>query len=233
MSQDDRYDHASEQTFQPTAASSSADGALQQAIRQARSENAERSGIFTSLRAARLCRLDMLNEALRPLVRQIPAEADFFDIGIMPGATPRLFIDMLGFVEMGRDARVYRFVQDRRDGPVMLAQSEDVGTIVDAITDYVARRLIEREKALEADFNAGPSTPVLTRQRSRSRRGEQVWSRGERWDRLRPRRTPREELVSFPTMAFSFLIDLLGAISFFLILGFLAWLIWTRLQGTL
>ena len=51
---------------------------------------------------------------------------------------------------MGRDKRIYRFVQDTRFGRIVLAESHDVPVIVDAVTDYVARRMIEREHAMVA-----------------------------------------------------------------------------------
>ena len=51
---------------------------------------------------------------------------------------------------MGRDKRIYRFVQDTRFGRIVIAESHDVAAVVDAVTDYVARRMIEREHALVA-----------------------------------------------------------------------------------
>jgi hypothetical protein len=45
---------------------------------------------------------------------------------------------------------MYRFVQDTRFGRIVLAESHEVPVIVDAVTDYVARRMIEREHALVA-----------------------------------------------------------------------------------
>jgi len=57
---------------------------------------------------------------------------------------------------MGRDKRIYRFVQDTRFGRIVLAESHDVPVIVDAVTDYVARRMIEREHALVATPMAAP-----------------------------------------------------------------------------
>jgi hypothetical protein len=49
---------------------------------------------------------------------------------------------------MGRDKRMYRFVQDTRFGRIVLAESHDTVVIVEAVTDYVARRMIEREHAM-------------------------------------------------------------------------------------
>ena len=125
-------------------------------MRRARFDDAERSGAVADLRLARLGRLDVLQDALRPLIAQIPADIDCFDVGIMPGANPRLFIDMIGFVEMGRDPRVYRFLQDTRHGRVVLAESETIEVIVEAATHYVARRLLERDKALASDSDDEP-----------------------------------------------------------------------------
>src|SRR5260221_12824748 len=55
---------------------------------------------------------------------------------------------MVAHVLMGRDKRMYRFVQDTRFGRIVLAESHDVAAVVKAVTDYIARRMIEREHAL-------------------------------------------------------------------------------------
>jgi hypothetical protein len=52
---------------------------------------------------------------------------------------------------MGRDRRIYCFQQDTRHGRVLLAESERLDPIVEAITNYIARRVVEREKALAGD----------------------------------------------------------------------------------
>ncbi|MGO9135673.1 MAG: hypothetical protein ACLP8A_16700 [Methylovirgula sp.] len=124
---------------------------LKLAIRKARVEEAERSEVIAELRGAETARLEMLEEELRPALADIPPDVDMFDVGLMPGDRPRLFIDMIGFVEMGHDRRTYRFVQATRYGRVVIAESERMDPIVSAIVDYVARRLIEREKALAGD----------------------------------------------------------------------------------
>jgi hypothetical protein len=125
---------------------------LKAAVRRARVEEAEHSEVLAELRSAEFARLEILYEALQPILAEVPEDVDLFDAGITLGAHPRLFIDMIGFVEMGHDRRLYRFVQDTRYGRVKLAESEKVETMVKAITDYIARRLVEREKALAADM---------------------------------------------------------------------------------
>ena len=121
---------------------------LRDALRQARIEAADRTGVVVELRDAEVARLEILNEALDPLFAEIPPGIEMFDRGISQGDTPRLWIDMVAHVAMGRDKRMYRFVQDTRHGRVVLAEAHDVPAIVKAVTDYVARRMIEREHAL-------------------------------------------------------------------------------------
>jgi len=68
---------------------------------------------------------------------------------------------------MGRDKRIYRFVQDTRFGRIVLAESHDVPVIVDAVTSYVARRMIEREHAMVATPMAEPVVEQKPRRRGR------------------------------------------------------------------
>ena len=146
---------------------------LRDALRKARIEAADRTGVVVDLRDAEVARLEILNEALDPLFAQVPAEIDLFDRGISQGETPRLWIDVVAHVVMGRDKRSYRFVQDTRFGRIVLAESHDVPAIVDAVTDYVARRMVEREHALVPIEPPPPTaTPVVVEKR----RGGGFWS---------------------------------------------------------
>ena len=124
---------------------------LKDAVRQTRIEIAERSSVVVDLRDAELARLELLNEALDPLFKETPPDVDLFDRGISRGDTPRLWIDAIAHVAMGRDKRRYRFVQDTRYGRKVLAESNEIAEIVEAVTHYVAARIIERERALAED----------------------------------------------------------------------------------
>jgi len=121
---------------------------LRDALRQARIEAADRTGVVVDLRDAEVARLEILNEALDPVFAEVPDSVDMFDRGISQGVTPRLWIDVVAHVVMGRDKRIYRLVQDTRYGRKVLAESHDVPVIVKAVTDYIARRMVEREQAL-------------------------------------------------------------------------------------
>lgn len=124
---------------------------LRDAVREARIEAAERTGVVVDLRDAEIARLEIVNEALDPIFAEIPDDIDLFDRGISRGDTPRLWIDAVAHIAMGRDKRVYRFVQDARFGRQVLAESPHSDEIVDAVTKYLARRLIDRERALSGD----------------------------------------------------------------------------------
>jgi hypothetical protein len=124
---------------------------LAAAIRTARLENAERTEAITDLREIEFGRLSLLQAELKPVVDQAPPAVDLFDLALTPGEHPRLFIDMIAFIDMAHDRRTYRFHHDTRYGRVLIAESPRIATIVAAVTNYVARRLVERERALAAE----------------------------------------------------------------------------------
>jgi hypothetical protein len=148
---------------------------LREALRQARIESAERTGVIVDLRDAEIARLERLDEALDPLFGEIPDDIDIFDRGIGRGDPPRLWIDAVAHVDMGRDKRTYRFVQDGRFGRRVLAESAEVGDLVEAVTKYVARRIIERERALADDERLLMRDPLR----------DSYFSRRARWRAMR------------------------------------------------
>ncbi len=176
---------------------------LASALRRARVENAEHSSARIDVRAAEIARLEMLAEALTPVLAQAPKDCDIFDVAIAPGATPRLFIDQIGFVEMAGDRRSYRFLQDTRHGRITLIESDSVETVVEAITDYIAHRLIERERALAIDYASGGAVKAL--------RQDAVVSKA-RMSGLAPR-----QFAFF--RGYLFCVEIFGATAFFVLLA--------------
>ena len=155
----------------PETEAAEAPHALKDAVREARIEAAERSGVVVDLRDAELARLELLNEALDGVFKDIPDGIELFDRGVSRGDVPRLWVDVIAHVEMGRDKRQYRFVQDTRYGRAVLAETYEVPEMVQAVTRYVARRLVERERALADDAAGGQATAqkILRLERSRNR----------------------------------------------------------------
>ena len=145
---------------------------LKDAVRQARIDLAERSAVVIDLRDAEIVRLQLLNEELDAVFAEIPPNIELFDRGLVPGDPPRLWIDMIAHVVMGRDKRVYRFLQDTRYGRRVLAESSDLAEVAVAVTAYGARRLVDRERALAAEPAAAvhPAPAVLPPAVSRPRR---------------------------------------------------------------
>ena len=209
-------------------------------MRRARVEQAERSDVVAELRGAEIARLEMLFEAFKPILAQAPAEMELFDAGITQGERPRLFIDMIAFVEMAHDRRSYRFIQETRHGRVLLAEGDAIEPVVEAMTDYVARRLVERQLALAAD-----RTPLPDKKPSLPEKKEVAGPQPE----LAPEQSPAPTQVTQAqitqahalqaqvTQAFAkrrglfasgllFTIELLGSIALFVLLAGAAYLAW-------
>ena len=137
-----------------------APNALKDAVREARIEAAERSAVVVDLRDAEVARLELLNDELDAPFEDVPKDVELFDRGVSKGDVPRLWVDVIAHVEMGRDKRQYRFVQDTRYGRAVLAESYEIPQMVQAVTRYVARRLVERERALADDVPYGQATSL-------------------------------------------------------------------------
>jgi hypothetical protein len=134
--------------------------ALAMAMNQARMELADREGVKSETRTYGAARLETLRKKLAPLYAAIPRDVEMFDLGLVAQDRPRLFVDIIAFIEMNRDQTAYRFLQETRAGRVTLAETGDDKVIIDHVTQYVARRLVERERALAAERHFGSPTPV-------------------------------------------------------------------------
>ncbi|HTR12622.1 MAG TPA: hypothetical protein VMI72_05030 [Roseiarcus sp.] len=206
---------------------------LEAAVRRARTENAERTEAIADLREIEIGRLALLESALKPVVRELPPNVDMFDMALAQGERPRLFIDMVSFVDVGHDRRTYRFFQDTLYGRLLIAESRQIECIVDAVTNYVARRLVEREKTLAAGrplgqeqgppawstrppeaAEPGPSTPAAPPVASASSTARHV-------------KGHRRGVGRLLAEALSFILMTLGSITLIGLLGIGLYLVWT------
>ncbi|MCQ0989686.1 hypothetical protein [Jiella marina] len=128
---------------------------LADAVRQAKIAAAQRSDVVVDIREADRARLEILAEELQPVIDELEPGDDFFDFTVAGGSHPRLWIDGTANVMMARDRRTYRFVRETRLGRLTLAESTEPRAIADHVTDYVASRIVEREKAFAADDMLG------------------------------------------------------------------------------
>jgi hypothetical protein len=124
---------------------------LKRSVREVKNQMADRDDVVVELREAQRTRLELLAEELAPVFAQVPSEDDRFDFAISSGAQPRLWIDAVAHVVMGRDRRTFRFVRDTRIGRTVLCESLDLKTVAGHVTRYVAERVVERERVLEGD----------------------------------------------------------------------------------
>lgn len=140
---------------------------LSDAIREARNAAAEREDVVVEMREAQRMRLEMLAAELKPLFDDVPADVEIFDFALSSGLQPRLWIDAVSHITMGRDRRTYRFLKDTRLGRVVLAESTDMKPVADQVGRYVADRIIERQRAMEGEVTAaggnGADAPASAR----------------------------------------------------------------------
>ncbi|BCH23684.1 hypothetical protein [Mesorhizobium sp. L-8-3] len=129
---------------------------LSDAIREVKNAAADREDVVVEMREAQRTRLELLAAELHPVFADVPADVETFDFVISSGLQPRLWIDAVSHVAMGRDRRTYRFVRDTRLGRVVLAESTDMKPVADKVTHYIAERLVERQRMME-----GGVEPVL------------------------------------------------------------------------
>ena len=143
---------------------------LKAAIRRVRTAEAERSDVVVELRDAERARLEMLADELRAVFAEIPEEDEAFLLSVSGGTPARLWIDMTSFVVMDRDRRTYRFLKDTRLGRTVIIESASLEDVADMITNYVAERIIERERAMEGDWLLRRTAPTDDKGRRRSPR---------------------------------------------------------------
>lgn len=213
------------------------------AVRRARIENAERAEAVSELRELEMGRLALLESELKPVVRQAPPGVDLFDLTLSPGERPRLFIDMVAFVEMGRDRRTYRLFQDTLHGRVLIAESQQIEPIVAAATNYVARRLVERQRALAAETSE--ERPRAAESGDDNRKGSSWPKRQVEWGFRKPQlpegkaetqaldaalREPAPSAKTFGQRigdAFAFLLMTLGSVTLICLLALGGYFGWT------
>jgi hypothetical protein len=220
-------------------------------IRQARIENAERADAIAEVRELEIVRLQALESALEPVVDQAPQGLDLFDLALTQSEHPRLFLDMIAFVDMAHDRRTYRFFQDTRNGRVLMAESQSLDTIVAAVADYVARRLVERERAVTVDSRVaegpriqpaeanGPATWPIARPRPRALHLPPAGASEPLPVAEQPRARPRRGIMRRLGDVLSLFLMLLGSITLALLLGvgvYWAWItrlsdLWARWIG--
>lgn len=122
---------------------------LKAAIRHAKTAQADRLDSITDIRETDIARLELLIQDLQPVFDAVPATDEQWDFCLNKGMQPRLWLDASAFVMIARDRRSYRFVRDTRLGRIILADNKDIKVISEAVTRYIASRILERERLMD------------------------------------------------------------------------------------
>lgn len=124
---------------------------LSDAMRRMRIAESERADAYADLHEGDRARLMLLAEELQGVFAELPADDAYFICQVAGSTPPRLWVDPTTHVVMARDRRSYRFLKDTRLGRLTLHESADLDATADAVTDYIAERVVERERSLESD----------------------------------------------------------------------------------
>ena len=122
---------------------------LAEAIREAQVITADRGDFVTDAKEADLARIEILAQDLQPVFEDVPVDDQQWDFAISRGMQPRLWIDATSHVVMARDRRTYRFIRDTRLGRIVVAETSEVRAMSDAVTNYIAERIVERRQLME------------------------------------------------------------------------------------
>ena len=131
-----------------------AERSLDEAVSLARDRMADRDDVVVEMKAAERGRLELLVEELRPLINDVDPEDPRFEFGLSNGPRPRFWIDATTFVQMGTDRRTYRLLKDRLHDRKLLAETGELSIMADAVSAYIAERVLERRRVLDGEWEA-------------------------------------------------------------------------------
>ena len=147
---------------------------LAEAIRDVKNAVADRDDVVINIREAQRTRLELLADDLKPVFADVDEDDERFDFAISAGAQPRLWIDSVAHVTMGRDRRTYRVLRDTRLGRVVLSESSDIKKVADQVTRYIAERVIERRRMLEGEVTPLDPRLYASQDDGREKKGSSV-----------------------------------------------------------
>ena len=121
---------------------------LSVALRKARMAEAAHFEAALGIKDSKSLRLQVLKDDIAPIIAATPEAANVFDLALVPGEPPRLWIDLISFVEMEPNYRTYRLQQDNQGGREALFETVDRAEMVNYLKSYLAHRMIVRERQI-------------------------------------------------------------------------------------
>ena len=125
---------------------------LREAVQTARIADADRNDALEERRQAEYVRLELVMRELEGVFADALQKSDQFVFEISKGATPRLWIDATSHVVMASNIHTFRFIKDTRLGRIVLTETDVVEALADRVTAYIAERIVDQERTVEADW---------------------------------------------------------------------------------
>ncbi|MGB8314462.1 MAG: hypothetical protein WCE69_08255 [Aestuariivirga sp.] len=133
---------------------------LSGALRKARLAEAAHFEAVLGIKDSKSLRLQVLKDEIAPVIAATPEAASVFDLALVPGEPPRLWIDLISFVEMEPDYRTYRLQQDNQGGREALFETANRAEMLDYLKTYLAHRMVARERHI---MRAAPHMQPMAR----------------------------------------------------------------------
>ena len=130
------------------AAATSDRDSLAAALREARLAEAAHFEAALELRDSKALRLQILKDELVPALKESAEARELFDLTLLPGDPPKLWVDLTSCVVMEPDHRTYRFLQDRQDSREILFESPDREQTAAAVRRHMAHRMVARDRQI-------------------------------------------------------------------------------------
>ena len=123
---------------------------LGSALRQARLAEAAHYEAVLGIKDAKSLRLQELKDDIAAVIAHSQEAGRMFDLALVPGEPPKLWIDLITCVVMEPDYRTYRLVQDNQAGRDILFESANRADMVERLKHFMAHRIIARERQMAA-----------------------------------------------------------------------------------
>jgi len=139
---------------------------LGSALRQARLAEAAHYEAVLGIKDAKSLRLQVLKDDIAAVIAHSQEAQQLFDLALVPGEPPKLWIDLITCVVMEPDYRTYRLLQDTQAGREILLETTDRSAMVERLKQHMAHRIVARQRQMAATPPAKPkagfSTGALT-----------------------------------------------------------------------
>ncbi len=129
--------------------------ALTTALIEARLAQAAQFDAVARVHDARTLRLEALRDSVVPDLGNSPHLRELVEINVQDGETPRLWVDLITYVEMEPDPKSYRLVQSSERGLETIFETRDAEQMKHNVLRQVAHRAVAVERAIAGKPLAG------------------------------------------------------------------------------